>query len=108
MKNAALLIALCAILVTGVVVSANNQQAEPASDNPLDGKVVVINPSSISTHRKNARIEYLAGKAYVVYEVKPGAGNLYDYWIAVDEISRMRVFDNMKDAQAALDRKKVK
>jgi hypothetical protein len=105
-KSVAVPIAVLAILVTGVIAFANNKENELPKENPLDGKVVIINPSSISKPRSNVRIETLAGKNYIVYVVRPEDGNPYDSWIAVDEVSYLRVFQNMDDADAYLERQK--
>jgi hypothetical protein len=107
-KRLAVPIAVLAILVTGVIAFANNRENDLPNENPLDGKVVIINPSSISKPRSNARIETLAGKKYIVYAVRPEDGNPYDSWIAVDEVSYLRVFQNKEDADAYLERQKTK
>jgi hypothetical protein len=104
MKNLSVPIALVAVLVASLICYGNNQQTNSPTDNPLRGKVVLINPSSISKPRENARIEVLADKKFVVYPVKPDDGNEYELWIAINEVSRMRVFENMEDAQAYLKR----
>ena len=99
MKNLSVPLALVAVLVVGLICYGNNQQTNSPTGNPLRGKVVLMNPSSISKPRENARIEVLADKKFVVYPVKPDDGNGYDSWIAIDEVSRMRVFNNMEDAK---------
>lgn len=108
MKNYSLSVAVLAILLIGVVAYANNQQNNAPEANLFHGKVVIINPSSISTPHENARIEDLAGRKYLVYQVRPEEGNAYDSWTAVEDISRLRVFQNMNDAKAFLKQEKNK
>ena len=98
MKNLSIPFAVLAVLMVGLISYGNNQQADSPTDNPLRGKVIVINPSSISKPHENVRIEVLAEKGFVVYPVKEDDGNVYDSWIAIEDVSQMRVFNNTEDA----------
>jgi hypothetical protein len=106
MKPLAISLAAVAILTTGALMSASNHDVsaqgivDDASKNVFAGKAVIITatPGVAGEPKQNIRVERLAGREYLVYQAETDSGEMYDYWRAIDEISRIRVFDTMDAA----------
>ena len=104
MKNPILAAVILALPLTAALTYANTERHQQTGENPLDGKVVLINPTSRSTPRSGVRIEDLGGKNFLVYPVSPKAVEPYESWMAVEDISTLRVFRSTEDAEAYLAR----
>ena len=88
--------------------NANEQRTASQTENPLHGKTVIINPSSIATPHENARMDNIGKKEYLVYQATMEGANSYESWIAIDEIDGLLVFEKLDDAKAYAERKKSK
>jgi hypothetical protein len=116
MKRLAIFLAAVTILAAAAFTFANNQDAaaqdiaDDASHNVFAGKAVIITatPGVAGEPKQNIRIESLAGREYLVYQVNTDGGENYDYWRAVDEISRIRVFNTMEEATAYYNSRRAK
>lgn len=110
MKTVSLTICICTVFVIGLLANANHQQTEEnrGRGNPLAGKVVILNPSAITRPHENARIEELGGKTFVVYPVQQEGEAACEFWTAIDDISRLLVFNTMQDAEAYVNNAKHK
>lgn len=113
MKQIGIFTAVVVALAVGAVSFASNQETEtkqpPNSESVFAGKAIIITPTVgiAGQPKENVRVELLAGRKYLVYEVKDEEG-AYDYWMAADQVSRIRVFPTMKDATAFYDRRSEK
>lgn len=116
MKQLAITFGAFAILATGALMFINNQDAaaqsitDDGSENVLEGKAVIITATQgfAGEPKQNVRVESLAGREYLVYQVNTDSGETYDYWRAADEISRIRVFETMDEATAYYESRKEK
>lgn len=106
MKQLVVSVVTVAILATGALMFTNNQDvsaqsiADDVSTNVFAGKAVIITatPGVAGEPKQNIRVERLAGREYLVYQAETESGETFDYWRAIDEISRIRVFDTMDAA----------
>ncbi len=110
MKTVSLTICICTVFVIGLLANAQNKQGleTRANENPLAGKVVILNPTSITLPHANARIEELGGKKFLVYPVQQEDGASGESWTAIDDISRILTFKSMEDAEAYIKNAKQK
>ena len=107
MKQIRLVIVFTIALTCGALWFANSNDATAQQNvqNPSDvfaGKAIIITPKgSVSGKPKqNVRVESLADRKFLVYQVNDDGQKPFDYWLAADEVSRIRVFSNMDDANA--------
>ncbi len=102
MKTTSMAIGVLALLTIGLIAygSANQVDETPKKENPLAGKVVLLIQSPGSTPRENVRIEELGGKAFLVYQVERDDGQAFESWTAINDVSRLFVFESMEDAEA--------
>jgi hypothetical protein len=116
MKNLVISIAALTVLATGALLLANNQDASAqnvasdATKNPFAGKAVIITatPGVAGAPKQNIRIERLGGREYLVFLAETDNGETYDYWRAMDEISRIRVFETMDAATTYYESRREK
>ena len=92
-----------AIVLTAALAYANNARPQATPD-ALFGKVIIINPTSRSTPRENARVADLGGKKYIVYPVNPEKSQPYEAWMALEDVASLRVFESTEDAYDYLAR----
>lgn len=84
---------------------ATAQQGTEGAENVFPGKAVIITPTVgvAGAPKENVRVEVLADRKYIVYQVTDDDNRTYDYWMAVDQVSRIKVFPNMEEATAFYD-----
>ena len=96
MKNFVICIAVLTVLATAALMIESNQDASAqdlasdAKENPFAGKAVIITatPGVAAAPMQDIRIERLGGREYLVYLAETDNGETYEYWRAMDEISR--------------------
>ena len=106
MKKSTLVPALVAVFAIGIFAYATDQQPTSSNEGPFVGKVVIINPSSIAKPRENVRVKTLADKSFLVYEVKLENEDPYEAWYSLEDVSQVRVFENMEQANRYLERQR--
>lgn len=113
MKQIGILSAFVVAFSIAALSFANSPQKEAEQErdpgNVFAGKAIIITPTVgvAGTPREGIRIELLADRKFLVYSVNDD-DTAYDYWMAADQISRLRVFPDMKEATAFYDRNREK
>lgn len=86
------------------------QQGIEGPENVFAGKAIIITPTVgvAGRPKENVRVEVLADRNFLVYRVSDEDKGAYDYWMAADQVSRIRVFSNMEEATAFYDSRREK
>ena len=107
MKQIGLVIICTIALSVGLLWFANSngataQQNVQNPSNVFAGKAIIIslNDGVGGKPKQNVRVETLADRKFLVYQVHEDGQKPFDYWLAADQVSRIRVFPNMDDANA--------
>ncbi len=92
------------LVAIGTVASMAAIQTS-GSDTSLARKFVIVgHPGTSDRVSEDVRFESFGQTDFVVVPVpQPDKSSTYDYWIPLDEVSSMRVFDSKKDAKSYLD-----
>jgi len=115
MKQISVVIVSIVAIAIGALYFANDQPAlaqqnVPASGNVFAGKAIIITPTVgvAGKPKQDVRIEMLADRKFLVYSVNDDGDESFDYWMAADQVSRIRVFPNMDAATAYYDSRREK
>jgi len=92
----------------GIGLSVTSIRAQSSSGIPrgpdvpsLAGKVVIIERDGWQVVvTENVRFSSVGNKDFIVFAMKQDDGRSYDYWQKLDNVSGLKVFDNMADAMA--------
>ena len=92
------------IVGTAIYVSmgANNNSA-PATPLPPDliGKVVIFDRDGwTSTVSENVRFTIIGQNSFLVFARLKSDAEQFDYWVPLNTIKGLKVFDNLEDAMA--------
>lgn len=103
MKQIALSVAALVVL-TGIIgsVAATHATSSPA-DQRLAGKAVIVEAKGMTFGiSENVRLESIGQHDYIVVPVQVGATEAkHDYWLSLDQVLALRVFDSVEQAVAS-------
>jgi hypothetical protein len=103
MKRISLSVAVLFVLA-GVIgsVAATHATSSPA-DQRLAGKVVIVEAKGVTFGiSENVRFESLGQHDYIVVPMQVGTTEAkHDYWLSLDQVLALRVFDSMEQAVAS-------
>ena len=103
MKQIALSVAALVVL-TGVIgsVAATHATSSPA-DQLLAGKSVIVEAKGVTFGiSENVRFESIGQHDFIVVPVQVGTTEAkHDYWLSLDQVLALRVFDSMEQAVAS-------
>ncbi len=103
MKRIALSIA-ASIVLAGVIGSvAATHATSSAADQRLAGKTVIVEAKGVTFGiSENVRFESIGQHDYVVVPVQVGTTEAkHDYWLSLDQVLALRVFDSVEQAVAS-------
>jgi len=94
------IVLLCAAaVVVGITVTmANTEATGNVSEHAFGGKPVIISGYGYLGVSKKARFESVGTNSFVVVQVEPKNGPKYDYWLPLDRLENIQVFENLEDA----------
>ncbi|HUP79469.1 MAG TPA: hypothetical protein VM260_13035 [Pirellula sp.] len=107
MKQIGLVIAFTILLTFRALWFANSHDATAQQNvqNPSDvfaGKAITIslNDGVGGNQNRTSVSKHWPHRKFLVYQVSDDGQKPFDYWLATDEVSRIKVFPNMDDANA--------
>ena len=95
MKRTATAAVLCTILVGALVSVAAINPSSPSGIPDLEGKTVIYG-RSLPT--QDVTLGVIGERQFLVMPHKDDDGLTCDFWIPLDSVSALMVFDNMEDA----------
>ncbi|MCA9213973.1 MAG: hypothetical protein KDB27_12965 [Planctomycetales bacterium] len=88
------------LLGTYMSMAATNSGPSP-QEAGLSGKAVIVEREGWYIGvKQNVRIETVGTKDFIVVPMTQDDSKTYDYWMPLDEIVGLKVFDKLNDAQA--------
>ena len=97
MKRTATAAVLCTILVGTAASIAAVNASSPAGIPDLEGKTVVLLRPTYPL-AQDVTLGVIGERQFLVMPRKGDDGLAYDYWIPLDSVSGLMVFDDMEDA----------
>jgi hypothetical protein len=95
MKRTATVAVLCTILVGALVSVAAINAGSPSGIPDLEGKTVIYLRSPPT---QDVTLGVIGERQFLVMPHKDDDGLTYDFWLPLDSVSALMVFDNMEDA----------
>ena len=99
MKRTATATVLGIILVGAIASIAAINTGSPPGVPELKGRAVILNATDrYPPPAENVRYGIIGKREFIVVPVKRDDGTSCDYWKPLDEVTSLRVFDNMEEA----------
>ena len=97
MNRTATAAVLCTILVGALASIAAINASSPSGIPDLEGKTVIIGRPGLPPIQ-DVTLGVIGERQFLVMPHKDDDGLTYDFWLPLDSVSALMVFDNMEDA----------
>ena len=105
MRRNSLMIVLLVFILIGSN-DARTQTPEQQAGSAFGGRPVVIEKQGVRFGvSEQARFETVGSTSFVIIRIAPKNGSAYDYWQPLKEVSNIKVFDTVADAEAYVEQR---
>lgn len=90
------------VVLLGILMSMAATNTEPSpQESDLSGKAAIVEREGWYIGvKQNVRFETVGTKDFIVVPMTQDDSTTYDYWMPLDKIVGLKVFDTLNDAQA--------